>query len=157
MNRPIALACIALSVVGSVAGAQVTDADRIAVLSAAIGQAGRFLPAGSSAIGFADTVPISNALGNEIARNVGYDFGSVRSARVCAGGALPGDCHLSGVRSFLQVTRLRFSADTAEVLMTLLDETASKRQPIHYQFVRVIVARRESSWAVARSQLLAET
>lgn len=157
MSRPIALACIALSLAGLGAGAQQTAADSTVALSAAIRQAYAFLPAGSSAIGFADTLPISNAIGSEVARSLGHDLGSVRKVRVCVGGTLPGNCHLSGIRSFVEVTGLRVSADSAEVLMTLLDETSSKRQPIHYQFARVVVARHSSSWLVVRSEVLAET
>jgi hypothetical protein len=57
---------------------------------------------------------------------------------------------------FIEPTQIEIANERAEVFVTVLDETTSQRQPIHYVWFRVFLARTGSSWQT-KVQVLGET
>jgi hypothetical protein len=148
-------AVIALTVAGSSAEAQAAAHDSSAILAAAIASVRPYAPSGPTAFGFADSLRVSEAQAAQIARTVGYEYGSLKAKRVCSGPS-PSYCHLVGPKVFIEPTQVEINGDRAEVLVTVLDETTSRRQPIHYVWFRVFLARTGSSWQT-KVQVLGET
>jgi hypothetical protein len=133
-------------------------ADQVqAVLRSALREARTFAPPGGTALGFADSLNVSQAQREQIAHDLGYEPSSLKSKRVCSGGPGPAYCHLSGVLVFLQVTQFSISGHRAQVYLTAADETTSPRQPIHYRDLKVVLKQTGGSWVVAQVIPLADT
>jgi hypothetical protein len=152
----IVSAVVALTTTGHAAACQVVPLDSTRVLAAAIESVRSSAPRGATGFGFADTLHISESMGAEIARIIGVEYGELKMKRVCAR-PRPSDCHLVGLKVFIQVTEVQIDRDRAQVLLTVLEETTSHRQPIHYMDFRVRLARSESSWQPTDVTVLAET
>ena len=152
----IVSAVIGLTGAGSSAESQATPHDSSAILATAIASVRPYAPLGATVIGLADSLRFSEAQTAQIARTVGYEYASLKSKRVCSG-PTPSYCHLIGAKVFIEPTHVEIGNDQAEVFLTVLDETTSRRQPIHYAFFKVLLARSGSSWQQKRVEVLAET
>lgn len=126
-----------------------------AVVKNAVQQARTHAPAGATAIGFADSLNISSAQGDQIARDLGYERSSLATKRVCSGGRGPAYCHLAGIRAFVQVTGVSVSEDAAKVFLTIADEPskkASHAHGVHYSDFEVVLKKQGGSWTVVQIQ-----
>ena len=131
--------------------------DTATVLTITLLQAATQLPQeGRTLIGFADSLRVAPAQAHTIARAVALDYDTLNNVRKCAGGG-SAYCHLVGARNFIEVTGVAFSRDTAAVDLTVMDETKSTRQPIHYAWRRMVLARKNGLWTTVRYQYLADT
>ena len=81
----IVSAVIALTGAGPSAASQATPHDSSAILAAAIASVRPYAPPGATGIGFADSLRVSEAQAAQIARTVGYEYGSLKAKRVCSG------------------------------------------------------------------------
>lgn len=154
--RIIVSAVLALTGIERSAECQMASQDSSTVLAAAIESVRSYAPQGATRFGFEDTLRISESKGVQIARMLGHQYGSLKTERVCSRPG-PAYCHLVGPKVFIQVTQVDIRSERAEVLLTVLDETKSHRQPIHYAYFRVLLARSGSSWRLTEVKPLAET
>lgn len=152
----IVSAAMALAGAGQSAESQATPHDSSAILAAAIASVRSYAPPGATGIGFADSLRISEAQAAQIARTVGFAYGSLRATRVCSG-PNPSYCHLVGPKVFIELTQVEIGTDRADVFLTVLDETRSRRQPIHDAYFRVLLARSGSSWQSTKVKALADS
>ena len=128
------------------ARAQLSQQQTTGVFAEAIAKARSLAPDGPTAIGFADALVIPSAQANEIASVVHAQPRNVREVRVCTSPRDRSACHLVGVRVFIEVNRLSAIGDTAQVELSVMDETNNARQPVHYQLVSVTLVRAGSTW-----------
>ena len=152
----VALALSTLAAAGSVASAQSTTSDSLAAIKVAVISAKTLLPDGATGIGFADHLQINESRATEIATALGQEYGSLKQKRSCTG-PNPSYCHLVGLKAFIEIEDMTIYGDTARVNLTLLDETASRRQPIHYQDVQVLLTHSSAAWRKLIVRVLSET
>jgi hypothetical protein len=131
-------------------GAQVVPPGEAgAIIGAALSSARPLAPRGEAAAEIPTTLGVSAAQVTAALATARLKAARLADVRVCTGGG-PSGCHLVGPGVFLQVSRIAGSATTAEVDVTIFDETPNTRQPIHGQEVTVTVVREGSGWRVTK-------
>ena len=135
---------------GSPLGAQVVPANQAgAIIGVALAKARELAPSGETAAGIPATLGILAPQVKSALAMAKAKPASLAEVRVCKGGT-PSGCHLVGTTVFLQVSRVAGTASTAEVDITIFDETSNERQPIHGQELTVTVAREGTGWRATK-------
>lgn len=151
--------CTAASVIAvpSSSRAQEHAADEVTtIMSVAAVRARSGYPAGPTRIDVAGNSLLEATHVAAIARALNAEVATVQATHVCSG-ATPDTCGLVGASVFLQIATPDITNETAQVRIRVLQQTDSRRQPVHAVGLLVSLARRWNTWVVIDSRVTWET